>query len=140
MANKENFIKFVKEKDTSAVKQIIYRAKNKDLIRESQYIALKILLRLCELKWTQVKLAKEMGVSPQQVNKIVRAKENNTTETLLKIQRILNIPIFASYVKKETQIISNPIIIKLSVVEKPTKNQEPNYSESSFFFSPKVKC
>ncbi len=40
---------------------------------------------------TQKKLADEMGVSPQYVNKIVKGKENPTLETISKIEKVLGI-------------------------------------------------
>jgi plasmid maintenance system antidote protein VapI len=38
-----------------------------------------------------------MGVSPQQISKIVSGKENLTIETQIRLQRILKIPILASF-------------------------------------------
>jgi DNA-binding XRE family transcriptional regulator len=53
-------------------------------------IAIKILDRLEQLGWSQKRLANELGVSPQLVNKWVRGKENFTIETLTKIGKTLN--------------------------------------------------
>ena len=63
------------------------------MLRESQNIALKVLDKLDEIGWSQRKLAIEMGVSPQQITKIVKGQENLTLETQIKLQNILNIPI-----------------------------------------------
>ena len=38
-----------------------------------------------------------MGVAKQQISKLVSGKENLSIETLVKLQTILDIPIFASY-------------------------------------------
>jgi transcriptional regulator with XRE-family HTH domain len=38
-----------------------------------------------------------MGVSPQQISKIVSGKENLTIETQIRLQRILKLPILASF-------------------------------------------
>ena len=51
------------------------------MLRESQNIAIKVLRKLDELAWSQKELAREMGVSPQQISKIVSGKENLTIET-----------------------------------------------------------
>lgn len=67
------------------------------MLLESQKIAVKVLMRLDELKWSQKYLAEIMGVSPQQISKIVRGTENMTIETQLKLQTILKIPVLASY-------------------------------------------
>lgn len=97
MTNKEKFLALVAQSDHSTLEQVQWRIKNREMLRESQKIALKILTRLDELVWTQKDLAREMGVSPQQVNKIVSGKENLGLETQIKLQRILDIPILASY-------------------------------------------
>lgn len=73
------------------------------MLRESQKIALKILLRLDELGWSQKDLAAKMQVSPQQVNKIIRGKENLTLETQIKIQEIMDIPVLASYYENKEE-------------------------------------
>ena len=67
------------------------------MLRESQNIAMKVLLKLKELGWTQRDLALKMEVSPQQITKIVSGKQNLTIETQIKLQYILDIPVLASY-------------------------------------------
>lgn len=67
------------------------------MLRESQKIALKVLAKLNELGWKQADLAREMGVSPQQITKIVSGKENLSIETQIKLQTILDIPVLATY-------------------------------------------
>ena len=73
------------------------RVLNRQMLRESQQIALKVLNKLKELQWTQKQLAIAMEVSPQQISKIVSGKENLTIETQIKLQQLLDIPILASY-------------------------------------------
>ncbi len=97
MTNKQKFQQLVSEKDTKTQEEIKFRVQNREVLRESQGIALKVLLRLDELGWSQRDLAREMEVSPQQISKIVKGKENLTILTQLKLQTILNIPILASY-------------------------------------------
>jgi len=101
MKNKEKFLELVEEKDNSILKEIKWRKDNRDMLRESQNIAFKVLIRLNELNWSQKDLAEAMKVSPQQINKIVKGAENMTIETQVKIQTILNIPILASYIEKQ---------------------------------------
>jgi transcriptional regulator with XRE-family HTH domain len=97
MKNRENFEKLVTVNTSPTLEKIKERIKNRALIRESQKMALKILMKLDELGWTQIRLATVMQVSPQYINKIVKGKENLTTETMLQIQEILDIPLLASY-------------------------------------------
>lgn len=99
---KEKLFKIALEEDEKTLKQIKKRIQNRDALKESQQIALKVLLKLSELNWSQKDLANKMLVSPQQINKIVSGKENLTIETLVKLQKILNIKIFASDVESKT--------------------------------------
>jgi DNA-binding XRE family transcriptional regulator len=84
---KKIFLELVSSEKTNSVE------KNRAMLRESQNIALKVLDKLDEIDWSQRKLAIEMGVSPQQIIKIVKGQENLTLETQIKLQNILNIPI-----------------------------------------------
>ncbi|RTY97390.1 helix-turn-helix domain-containing protein [Flavobacterium sp. RSP49] len=97
MSNKEKFITLVSPETTNTVAKNRDRIKNRAMLRESQNIALKVLDKLEEIRWSQRKLAKEMGVTPQQITKIVKGQENLTLETQTKLQSILKIPILASY-------------------------------------------
>lgn len=76
---------------------------NKAWLNKSFEIALLILVRLKELNWTQVKLAEEMKVTPQYVNKIVKGRENLTLETIALLETVLDI----SLITIETR---NPIV------------------------------
>lgn len=97
MTNKEKFLALVSKEQTDTLERNRERIRNRAMLRESQKIALKVLLKLDELGWKQTDLAREMGVSAQQINKIVSGKENLTIETQIKLQTILNVPILASY-------------------------------------------
>lgn len=93
MTNKEKFLALVSENDPTTIEQVEQRISNRNMLRESQKIALKILLRLDELNWKQADLPREMGVSSQQVSKIVSGKEQLDLGTKIKLQTLLDIPI-----------------------------------------------
>lgn len=97
MTNKEKFLSLVSNETTDTLERNRERLKSRAMLRESQQIAIKVLMKLDELGWSQKDLAKEMEVSPQQITKIVSGKENLTIETQIKLQDILNIPVLASY-------------------------------------------
>lgn len=97
MKNKENFLALVSKEKADTLEKNKERIKNRAMLRESQKIALKILMKLDELKMSQKDLAKKLEVSPQQITKIVSGKENLTIETQIKLQTALNIPILASF-------------------------------------------
>jgi len=111
MSNKENFLKLVSYEKTPTVESVKERMRNRDMLHESKQIALKVLVKLEEVGWSQKDLANKMGVSPQQINKIVSGKENLTLETLVKLQNLLNIPLLATYnesdVNKSEEIVSS---------------------------------
>lgn len=97
MTKKEQFKSLVSNEKPKTVRRNKERIKNRAMLRESQQIALKVLTKLDEIGWSQRKFANEMGVSPQQITKIVRGSENLTLATQIKIQEILDIPILATY-------------------------------------------
>lgn len=108
MTNKERFMALVSPDKTQTVERNRERIRNRSMLRESQRIAIKVLHRLNEKDWSQRDLAKMLGVTPQQVSKIVSGKENVTLETQVKLQEVLDIPILASYYeRKEANVVLN---------------------------------
>lgn len=107
--NKERFLALVSKEKTNTLERNRARIKNREMLRESQRIALKVLARLDELDWSQKDLADKMNVRPQQISKIVSGKENFTLETLIKLQNVLDIPFFASSYEQVFQEIGELI-------------------------------
>ncbi len=101
MSNKEKFFDLVDPIKSNTIEVNRENIKNRAMLKESQQIALKILFKLDEIGWSQKDLAQKMQVSPQQINKIVKGKENFTLDTLKKIQDILDIPLLASFYEKK---------------------------------------
>ena len=91
MTNKEKFLGLVSKEDTGTLERNQQRIRNRAMLRESQQIALKVLMKLDDLGWSQKDLAKAMDVTPQQITKIVSGKENLTIETQIKLQNVLGI-------------------------------------------------
>jgi len=90
MTKKEKFLQLVSNQKTETLARAKERKQNRAFIRRSQEIALAILDRLDSLNWSQRRLAEEMGVSPQLVNKWVRGGEKFTLETLSTLETALN--------------------------------------------------
>jgi transcriptional regulator with XRE-family HTH domain len=118
MTNKAKFLQLVSGEDSKTLAELKQRIKNRAMLRESQKIAIKVLLKLDELAWAQKDLAKAMNVSPQQVSKIVSGKENLTIETQIKLQNILNIPVLASYYENRMSEMEEGILTIEKRVEK----------------------
>ena len=70
-----------------------WRRQNRSWLKKSAQIAFKVLQELRRQQITQRELAERLGVSAQQVNKIVKGQENLTLDTLDKLERALNIPL-----------------------------------------------
>lgn len=96
MTHKEKFLVLVSEDDHATIDQVKWRIQNRELLRRSQKIALQILNRLDELGWEQTDLAREMGLSYQQVSLIVSGKEKPLPEIQIKLEALLGISIVAS--------------------------------------------
>ncbi len=91
MTNKEKFLALVNWEDSTFLEKTKWRIENRAWLRRSQGIALKVLIRLDELKITQKDLAEKMNVSAQIVNKWVKGSENLTLETISKLEKALDI-------------------------------------------------
>ena len=110
MTNKEKFLALVSGEDSGTLERNRERIRNRAMLRESQQIAIKVLTKLDDLGWSQKDLAREMGVTPQQISKIVRGKENLTIETQIKLQNILDIPILATYYERKRERLEEMIL------------------------------
>ena len=91
MTKKDKFLALVTEQDDSVLEQINWRMENRTWLNRSKAIAVRILTRIDELNISQKELAKNMSVSPQQVNKWLKGTENFTIETISKLEDALHI-------------------------------------------------
>lgn len=79
--------------DSEWLAEAKYRRDNREWLKRSAVIAVKVLSALKAQGLTQKNLAERMDVSPQQINKIVKGQENLTLETIAKLELILGIQI-----------------------------------------------
>ncbi|MBO7437706.1 MAG: helix-turn-helix transcriptional regulator [Bacteroidaceae bacterium] len=80
-----------------------WRKANREWLRYSQYIAIRMLSRMDEQHITQTILAEKMGCSQQYISKVLKGKENLSLETISKIESALEIDLVKSalsFVKK----------------------------------------
>jgi ribosome-binding protein aMBF1 (putative translation factor) len=93
----DNFLNLVSNESSGWLEKAQWREDNKEWLHRSAKIAIKILSVLRNnrkenrLPNSQKDLAELMGVSPQQVNKMVKGTENLTLETISKIEKALGI-------------------------------------------------
>lgn len=87
----KRFEKLIEDEPSNFLDKFQEIKKNKEWLDKSAKIAIKILVTLKAKKWTQKDLALKLKVSPQQINKIVKGKENLTLETICKLESALDI-------------------------------------------------
>jgi len=75
MTSKEEYLDKIAHLESTAVTMAKERIKNREWLKESQQLAVKILLRLDDLGLSQKSLAEELGVSAQYVNRLLKGKE-----------------------------------------------------------------
>lgn len=90
--------KLISNKKSGWLEEAQYDQANRNWLKHSQRIALKVLCALKEQKVSQVELAKRIGVTPQQVNKLVKGSENMTLETISKLEQALGIELIGQKV------------------------------------------
>lgn len=71
-----------------------WRRANRAWLRRSQAVAMKMLDKMEEMKWTQAQVADKLGCSQQYVSRIVKGNENLTLEMLSKIEDNLGVEVF----------------------------------------------
>ena len=73
-----------------------WRRANRAWLRRSQAVAIKMLDRMDEMKWTQQQVAEKLGCSQQYVSRMVKGRENLSLEMLSKIEDVLGVIVFAA--------------------------------------------
>lgn len=116
-----NLNDFVSKTATQWQEQVEYYHNNKRRIRRAQLFAIDLLDYLDEQKITQKELAERMNVSPQQVNKILRAKSNLTFDTLDKIEEALGITISNPKIKQQATVYFQATGKTMQVVHRKTR-------------------
>jgi len=103
-SNRQKFLELVSDKPSKYHESAEWRRNNRNWLRKSQLIALKVLNALDERGMSKKELAELLDVTPQQVSKIVKGSENLTLETISKLENALNITIMELGKKTETTI------------------------------------
>ncbi len=137
--NLKNFLKSVSEETTPIHKKMKWRQENQDTIKKSLEIVVQVLAIMREKKITQKDLAELMQVVPQRVHTILRGDENLTIETIVKLEKALQIKIIdvvkpsigSSEAVSEVKQIKKPIISEDKSFNKRVKvTQRTKYNEN----------
>lgn len=125
----------IAESETSPLfDKVQERRKNRYWLKKSQQIAVRVLMTLREKGMSQKQLAEQLEVSPQQVSKIVKGKQNLTLDTISKLEQVLEIPLIE--VSKKEQFVSANQTKMQQFVSHTTKLhntsvKKPNYNEAT---------
>ncbi|MBE9468624.1 MAG: helix-turn-helix transcriptional regulator [Bacteroidetes bacterium] len=119
------------------------RKENRAWQKHSQKIAIKVLKALREKGIKQKQLAEMIGVSAQQINKIVKGNENLTLMTIAKLENALNIELL--FTKNESVIFQKEYIpqpVYFNVYNKPkTVSQKTfKYEKKREIYSKNMIC
>jgi ribosome-binding protein aMBF1 (putative translation factor) len=109
------------------MEKVIWRKANRDWLRKSSEVALRILDALDDLGWNKARLAKELGVSPQQVSKYVKGEENFKIETLCKLEKVLGIELIT--------VLQSDQVVRQRDTSEYKENEKELFSSNQSTFS-----
>ena len=107
-----------------AIDSAKFRKDNREWLTVSLKIAIKIRKILKDKNLKQIDLAERMGVSPQQVNKILSGKENLCIETIAKVAKALDLS-FSQITDIERKKVSNDATLVANKVEEVVYTPTP---------------
>lgn len=116
------------------------RQENKEWLKHSQKIAVKILRTLRKNKadktgiGSQKELAEVLDVSPQQINKIVKGRENLTLETISKLEQALNISLIINEIKLKFEQEESASPLNLTIAELRRRAEERKSKMKEFHY------
>jgi len=90
---KEKLSKLTSDQSSTWKAKVKYRRENREWLKKSAAIAVRVLDALTEQNLSQKELAERMNISPQQISKIVKGHENLTLETISNLELALGIQI-----------------------------------------------
>ena len=141
---RENISRIASKKVSNWLNDAEIRQANKKWKDRSFKIAVRILREIRAQKningMTQRKLAEEMGVSPQYINKVVKGKENLTLETIAKIEDVLGITIievtsteFGQTIHSDSSEFKSTVskLFSIPLTEDVLSYDDPNYSKAT---------
>lgn len=113
-----------------------WRRENREWLKKSREIALAVLNAISNNpSMTQKELARQMGVSPQYVSKILKGGENLSLQTITKLESILGIELISVH-KQVQQFESKQILSFYSISKyKCEEWREFSFPQTSFSFT-----
>ena len=87
----EKLLALASDETSDFEKKALWRKANKNWLKKSTAIAIKVHSAIKQQKISQVKLADKMGVSAQYISKILKGSENLSLDTISKLETQLGI-------------------------------------------------
>lgn len=112
--------------------EVEFRKANKEWLKLSVQIALKVMAEMDKQGIKGNELAKRMGVSPQQVSKILKGRENLKLETIAKLNEALGVKLIA-ILDEDEMVIKNDIksLMKMLATEMLKQHTKMNLQQVS---------
>jgi ribosome-binding protein aMBF1 (putative translation factor) len=109
MTLKEKLDKITSPNKSNWLKEAIEKQATVGARRNSWKVALRVLSILDERGMSQTELAEKMGVSRQQVTKIVKGQENFTFETIDKLEKALGVTLITVAFPEKSPEYNKPV-------------------------------
>ena len=104
--NLKNFLKLVSDEQALVHERMKFMDDNEEWLDKALKIVLKVLSVMREKKITQKDLAELLHVTPQRINTILRGDENLTLETIVKLEKALQMEIIEVV---QTKVVEIPL-------------------------------
>jgi transcriptional regulator with XRE-family HTH domain len=123
--NLKNFLKLVSDEQPLVHERMKFMDDNEEWLNKALKIVLKVLSVMRERKITQKDLAELLQVTPQRINTILRGDENLTLETIVKLEKALQMEIIEVVQTKVVEVSLLPQGNKMIVIRttRTTKNK-----------------
>ena len=130
----DKFLALVSDETSDFEKKVLLRKENKDWIKKSTRIAIKVNSAIKMQSISQKQLAEKLNVSAQYINKILKGSENLSLQTITKLESALGIQLIevigyssSVYTKPKNSILST---INAPQITKTIRFIPKNYSNS----------
>jgi len=111
---KEKIKSKVSEKPSDWLQGAEQRSARRGALHHARRVSLLVLRELEKQQMSQAALADKMGVSRQQVTKIVKGQENFTFETIAKLEDALGVPIMTVDLRRPGHLQATPVAFATS--------------------------
>jgi ribosome-binding protein aMBF1 (putative translation factor) len=130
----DKFLALVSDETSDFEKKVLLRKENKEWIKKSTQIAIKVNSAIKMQSISQKQLAEKLHVSAQYVNKMLKGSENLSLETISKLERALGIQLIevigytsSAYSKPNNSILST---VNAPQITKTIRFTPKDYSNS----------